>query len=85
MGRDLQTEASMTVCAVCGCDAVKPGLAVMTLQRDAATLVFRDVPAMICAECGEQYTDEETTSKLLNAAERATVNGLEVSVLRYVA
>ncbi len=72
-------------CAICGCDAIEPGFAVVPLVREGITLVFRDVPAMICGECGEQYFNEETTSNLLAAADKASMKGVDVSVMRYVA
>lgn len=75
----------MKKCAICGCDAIEPGFAVIPFVRDNVTIVFRDVPALICGPCGEQYFDEKTTSNLLETADKASFEGVEVSVLRYVA
>jgi YgiT-type zinc finger domain-containing protein len=72
-------------CAICGADALKSGLAVLTLVRGRTVVVFRDVPATICANCGEEYFDEATTSRLLTVADQAAVTGVEVEVRTYAA
>ena len=43
----------------------------ITLERNGATLVIKDVPAEVCANCGEEYVSEDTTSRLLKSAEEA--------------
>ena len=49
------------------------------------TLVVKGVPAEVCANCGEQYVDEEATSRILGAAEAAAKAGVQVDVREYVA
>lgn len=48
-------------------------------------LVFRRVPAEVCEVCGEEYVDEQTTSRLLTAAEEAARSGVQVDVREYAA
>jgi hypothetical protein len=43
------------------------------------------VPALICDNCGEEYVDEETTSRLLAIAEEAVRAGVHVDVRDYIA
>lgn len=57
----------------------------VTLERNGATLVFRDVPAEVCQTCGEQYVDERTTSRLLAQANEAVKAGVQVEVRAYLA
>jgi len=47
--------------------------------------VFKAVPASVCTNCGEEYVDEETTSRLLKAAEAVTGTGVQVQIREYVA
>ena len=34
-------------------------------MRGTTTVVFCNVPAQICDNCGEEYVDEEVTARLL--------------------
>jgi YgiT-type zinc finger domain-containing protein len=72
-------------CPICKHGQTAPGLATITLQRGAATVVFRNVPADVCQVCGEQYVDEATTSQLLEQAKTAADAGVQVEVRAYVA
>jgi YgiT-type zinc finger domain-containing protein len=56
-----------------------------TLERDGATLVFKGVPADVCQSCGESYLSSETSQKLLQQAEEAVKNGVQVDVRYFVA
>ena len=49
------------------------------------TLVIKDVPKLICPNCGEEYTDEDTTEQLLQIAEEAERTGVLTDVRRYTA
>lgn len=64
---------------------LQPGIATITLERDEMILVFRKVPARVCEVCGEEYVDEETTTRLLAAAEKAAESGVQVDIREYVA
>ena len=72
-------------CAICKQGETQRGTATITLEREKTTLVFKDVPADVCAVCGEEYIDEATTSKLLKAAEEAARSGVQVDVREYKA
>jgi len=43
-------------------------------------LVFRNVPAEVCANCGEAYVSEEVTAQLLEEAEEAVQARVQVGV-----
>jgi len=47
------------------------------------TLVFKNVPAQVCANCGEAYVDEEISQSLLHTAEEAVGSGVLVDVREY--
>jgi len=44
-----------------------------------ATIVFREVPALVCENCGEAFHDED----LLKQAEQAALAGVEIDVRRF--
>jgi YgiT-type zinc finger domain-containing protein len=72
-------------CVLCRHGETSPGLATLTFTRDAMTLVVRDVPAAVCANCGEEYVESDVTARLLDAAEKAARNGIQVEVRSYTA
>ncbi|MDP2935286.1 MAG: type II toxin-antitoxin system MqsA family antitoxin [Dehalococcoidia bacterium] len=71
-------------CVICKVGETKLDKATGTLERDSMVLVFKGVPADVCANCGEEYVDEETTARLLLAAEEAARAGVQVDVRSYV-
>lgn len=70
-------------CVICKHGETGTGIATVTLERGGATLVFREVPATICDNCGEVYHDEGVTSQLLRRAEEAVQAGVDVGIRRY--
>ena len=68
------------MCSICRHGETQPGTTTVTLQRDALTLVAKDVPAMVCANCGEEYLDASTTEQVLRMAEEAAAAGVQVDV-----
>ena len=72
-------------CVVCKHGEVRDGKATVTLERGDLTLVFKGVPARVCSNCGEEYVDDATSSRLLEAAEDAARVGVHVEVRDYAA
>ena len=72
-------------CVICRYGETAPGFATLTLTRNAMTLVVRDVPASVCDNCGEEYVESEITERLLETAEHAARNGVQVEVRSYTA
>ncbi len=72
-------------CVICKQGDTQPGQVTVTLERGAATLVFKNVPAQVCANCGESYLDDATTAQLLEAAEAALKAGVQVEVREFAA
>lgn len=72
-------------CVICKMSETRAGKATVTLERNGATLVFKGVPASICANCGEEFVDEKTASGLLKSAEQAAQAGVQVDIREYIA
>lgn len=72
-------------CVVCKQGEMRDGTATVTLERNGMILVFKNVPAEVCEVCGEEYVSEETTARLLAAAEEAAQAGVQVDIREYVA
>lgn len=72
-------------CAVCKLGETRKGHTTVTLERDAAALVVRKVPAQICGNCGEAYVSAEVTRNLLQSAREALRPGVEVDIREFAA
>ncbi len=72
-------------CVICKSGDTRPGKTAVTLERGGLVLVYRGVPADVCANCGEAYVGEEVSSPILLAAEEAAPAGVQVAVREYVA
>jgi len=72
-------------CPVCHQGELKPNKVTVTLERDVSTVVFKNVPAQVCDNCGEEYVDEAATQSLLETFEEAVRNGVVVDVRHFVA
>ncbi len=70
-------------CVICKHGETSRGTTTVTLERDASTIVFKNVPADICDNCGEKYIDSATTKKLLSEANEMISNGTEVDIRSY--
>ncbi|MEC7418329.1 MAG: type II toxin-antitoxin system MqsA family antitoxin [SAR324 cluster bacterium] len=55
------------------------------LERGQTTLVYKNVPAEVCDNCGEEYLSVEINRKLLKQAEQAAERGVDLEMLRYAA
>lgn len=72
-------------CVICKNGEAQASSVTVTLERGGSTLVFKEVPARVCENCGEQYVDEEVARRLLEKAEDAASAGVQVEVRRYQA
>jgi len=72
-------------CVICKTGDVIDGKTTLTLQRGDTTVVIKDVPAEVCAQCGEYYLSEAMTERVLAMAEAAVSKGAEVEILRWAA
>ena len=70
-------------CMICKHGETKQGTTTVTLEKDSSTIVFKEVPAQICDNCGEKYIDESTTKELLKKARSIVKNGVEVDIRKY--
>jgi len=67
-------------CVICKQGETRPGHTTVTLERGQTVVVFRNVPAQVCANCGEAYVSEDVTAQLLEAAEEAVQARVQVDV-----
>ncbi len=46
-------------------------------------IVFKNVPALVCQNCGDFYLTEETTTLLLEKAAKTAEKGVEFEIINF--
>jgi YgiT-type zinc finger domain-containing protein len=82
--RILKEEATMK-CVICKSGETQPGHTVVTLTRGEFVIVFKNVPAEVCQNCGEEYVNDRTTTTLLSIANDSFEKGVVVDIRDYKA
>ena len=70
-------------CMICKHGETKKGTTTVTLEKGGSTIVFKEVPAHICDNCGEKYIDDSVTKELLKKAREIVKNGVEVDIRKF--
>ena len=71
------------LCIICRQANMLDGLTSISFERDEFILLINQVPAQVCAACGEAVIDEEVTVRLLNIAEELVSEGIIEAVCDY--
>ncbi len=69
-------------CSICKTGDTYKGKTTCTIEKVGSLLVFRDVEAEICDNCGEAYYTLETTNKIQLLATEAVKKGAEIEIVR---
>ena len=65
-------------CALCRTGETKPGKTTEAYEIGSTVVVVRGVPADVCQQCGEAYTNETTTRQLEKIVDQARHAGVVV-------
>lgn len=72
-------------CAICRHGTLEDGSVTVVLERGEATLIFKDIPAKVCDNCGEEIVSAATNESFLRRAEEALKRGTTLEMLRFAA
>ena len=72
-------------CSICRNGETSPGVTTVTMERDGRIVVIREVPAELCGNCGQSFTNVSTTERVFTLAEALLDGGADVSVRGYAA
>jgi len=73
-----QEKGEVMRCALCRTGETTPGKTTETYEIGGTVVVVRGVPAEVCQQCGETYTDEATTRRLETIVDKARRAGIVV-------
>ena len=71
-------------CVIFWKGSTSPGTTTVVLNRGETAVIFRQVPADICENCGEYYFSQEVAKHVLRKAEEAVAKVGEVEIARFV-
>lgn len=72
-------------CVICQYGETQPGKATVSLTKDEMIVVFKEVPAHICENCGEEYVEESVQEKLFELMNDAERQGIKIDIRVYQA
>lgn len=83
MGSKDESQEKAMKCVMCKHGETVAGTATLPLERGDSMIVFKDVPARVCENCGEKYFEDKIITSLLRKAEELADSGAEVDVRKY--
>lgn len=72
-------------CAICKNGNTVEGRITVALDKEQTIIVFKEVPAEICDNCGEEYLSAHTNKKLLQLADEAMQRGVSFELTKFAA
>jgi len=67
-------------CSLCG-GTMAPGRILFAVDLGTGVLVVRNVPALVCDQCGQRWIPDDIAAKLEQLADDARRRGAEVEVI----
>lgn len=83
--KTLKLNYMSNTCPTCKNGSLKPGTATVTLERGEALIIFKEVPADVCDNCGAYFLSSETSQQLYTKASDAIKKGTQVEILKLTA
>jgi YgiT-type zinc finger domain-containing protein len=69
-----------SLCPLCG-GSKKPGTTTYSVELGFGVVVVRNVPATVCAQCGEEWIDSDTAQRLEHIAREAASKQHQVEII----
>ena len=83
--KTLKPNCMNSVCPTCKNGSLKPGTTTVTMERGEALIIFKEVPADVCNNCGAYFLSSETSQQLYTKASDAIKKGTQVEILKLTA
>jgi YgiT-type zinc finger domain-containing protein len=73
------------ICVTCKTGQYKEGQTTVILTIDETSVIIKEVPALVCDQCGEYILSSEITRHVLDIAREARSKGTEVEIRKFAA
>ncbi len=70
------------ICVICKTGTTHTGKTNTLFEREGSFVIVKDIPALVCSQCGEAYFDEKTTRELYAKVNEILNNGAELEIIR---
>ena len=70
-------------CVICKVGETKKGKANFSLEKNGTFLIYKNVDADVCDNCGEAYFSVETSRKIEQLSSEAVSKGAELEVVKF--
>jgi len=72
------------LCVMCKGDLTE-GTISYSVDHNSQFSLLKEVPALICNQCGEFFLDDEVVAKIEEIVESAKISDVEIEVLKFAA
>lgn len=72
----------MTHCATCK-GSVHAGVVNHIVELDGKIIIIKNVPALVCSQCGEGFVETVHAYKLEELVNSARLQGMEIVIMNY--
>lgn len=62
---------------------LRPSTANHIVEWEDKIIIIKNVPAMVCDQCGESYIDDQHARKLEELVDSARLQGMEIVIMNY--
>ena len=72
------------ICVMCKGE-MTPGKVNFPVDLEENFILIKEVPALVCKQCGEHFLDDATAKRIEEIVETARSSNVEIEVLRFAA
>ena len=72
-------------CPTCKNGKLIPGTTTVTLEREGALIIIKEVPADVCDNCGADFLSSETSNELYIRASDSIKRSTQVEIVKLTA
>lgn len=69
------------ICSICHIGTCKEGITEELFNKNGRLIIMKDLPAMVCNNCGAKFFKEETSQIILDNLKKAENSNAELEVI----
>lgn len=68
-------------CSICNVGECKPGITEELFNKKGKLIILKNLPSMICENCGAKFFNEETSKLILDNLKEAEKSNAELEII----